>query len=449
MLTVSETTYDVVIIGAGLFGMATAYYIKKSDENLKVLIVDKEASAGAGNTAQSAAMYRDTFSSQVNLMLSSTSINFFKHVQNDLGVDLSLKEITYLWLMDREQFESNKNAVEIMLDNKIRIEILDKEDIKQKLPELVTDFDGNEEAQLLGLKNIDFGVLGYNCGELDADKITRDFYETEFKKLGGKTLYSTHITNLILEPQGEKLGIPGEPVGWQKKKIGRIRGSKGETINSQTFIIATGAWANELLLPIGVDSQVMPLKKYIFRVQHNRLSQFLNNKCFNKEETTPFLIFPVHGIHVKPVKYNNSIWIGGGSVIGKPYIITDPNKMENNNPLDDKEANPRDYEFDRYLILSEYMPFLKDIPLTNSWAGFYAMNTIDKNPVVFKPDGIEGLLVVTAGSGSGIMKADAIGRIAEALYNNREFADLYGGKAFKVSKLGLKERDVDKEYFVI
>ncbi len=446
----SEIKYDVVVIGAGLFGMATAYHIKRNNENLRVLIVDKAASAGAGNTAQSAAMYRDTFSSKVNLLLSSTTRDFFKHVQNDLGVDLSLQDITYLWLMDQQQFEINKPAIEIMLENKIRIEILEKDDIKHKIPELVTDFENNAEAQMLGLRNIDFGILGYDCGELDADKITRDFYENEFEKMGGETLYSTHITELVLEPEEEKLGIPGEPVGWQKKKIGSAKTVEGKTITAETFIVATGAWSNELLLPLGINSQVMPLKKYIFRVQHDRLSGFLDNEFFNSEQTTPFFIFPVYGIHVKPVKYNNSIWIGGGSVVGKPFIITNPNTNKDQpNPLDDTEANPIYYEFDRYLILSEYLPILKDLPLTNSWAGFYAMNTIDKNPVVFKPDGIKGLQVVTAGSGSGIMKSDAIGRIAAALYQNKEFAELYGGISFKVSKLGVKNRDVDKEYFVI
>ncbi|MCG3221717.1 MAG: FAD-binding oxidoreductase, partial [Candidatus Heimdallarchaeota archaeon] len=64
-------------------------------------------------------------------------------------------------------------------------------------------------------------------------------------------------------------------------------------------------------------------------------------------------------------------------------------------------------------------------------------------------DGIKGLMAVTSGSGSGIMKADAVGRIAEALYRDQEYAELFGGTKFKVSRLGLKERNVDKEYFVI
>ena len=446
----TETKHDVVIIGAGIFGLATAYHILRNNNDLKVLVIDKAASAGSGNTAQSAAMYRDTFSSEVNLVLSSTTRDFYKYVQTELGVNLSLKDIAYLWLMDRTQFERNKNAVEIMLENKVRIEILDKDEIKQKIPGLVTDFEGNESAELLGLKNIDYGILGYDCGELDADKITRDFYENEFKKLGGETLYSTRIKKLALEPIGEKLGIPGEPVGWQKKKIGSIVTQEGERITSEIFILATGPWANELLLPIGIDSHSLPLKKSLFRVQTPRLASLLDNKNFNEEETIPFTIFPIHGIYVKPVKYNNSIWIGGGSTVGHPYVISLSDSFETEeNPLDDTQADPRVYEYDQYLILSEYLPILRNQPLTNQWAGFYAMNTIDKNPVVFKPNGIKSLIVVTSGSGSGIMKADAVGRIAEALYRGEENAELFGGKKFRVSRLGLELRDVDKEDFVI
>ena len=47
------------------------------------------------------------------------------------------------------------------------------------------------------------------------------------------------------------------------------------------------------------------------------------------------------------------------------------------------------------------------------------------------------------------MKADAIGRIATGLYEDKEHVELYGGIKFTVSRLGVTERDVDKEIFVI
>ena len=59
------------------------------------------------------------------------------------------------------------------------------------------------------------------------------------------------------------------------------------------------------------------------------------------------------------------------------------------------------------------------------------------------------LIVVGGASGSGIMKADAIGRIAATLYSNEVYALLYGDRQFRVSDLSLKNRCVELEKLVI
>jgi glycine/D-amino acid oxidase-like deaminating enzyme len=59
------------------------------------------------------------------------------------------------------------------------------------------------------------------------------------------------------------------------------------------------------------------------------------------------------------------------------------------------------------------------------------------------------LVVVSGDSGSGIMKCDAVGRIATALYWGEEYAILYPNVPFRVSKLGVETRDVTFERFVI
>ena len=58
-------------------------------------------------------------------------------------------------------------------------------------------------------------------------------------------------------------------------------------------------------------------------------------------------------------------------------------------------------------------------------------------------------MVVGGASGSGILKGDAIGRIATSLCNSEEYVLLYGDKKFKVSDLGLKNRNVEPEKLVI
>ncbi len=81
-----------------------------------------------------------------------------------------------------------------------------------------------------------------------------------------------------------------------------------------------------------------------------------------------------------------------------------------------------------------------------AFAGLYEVNTMDGHPVIFEEN---DLMVVGGASGSGITKADAIGRIAEALYSGEEYAHFYGDEKFKVSDLGLKRRYVEPEKLIL
>jgi glycine/D-amino acid oxidase-like deaminating enzyme len=96
--------------------------------------------------------------------------------------------------------------------------------------------------------------------------------------------------------------------------------------------------------------------------------------------------------------------------------------------------------------MSKYFPQFTDCQPFSAFAGLYEINSIDGQPLIFEES---GLMVVGGASGSGILKADAVGRIAAALYDDEEYALLYGDRKFKVSDLGLKYRNVEPEKLVI
>ena len=79
------TDYDVLVVGAGILGLSTAYHIKLANPALKVLVVDKNMAAGLGSTVNSAAAFRCFFSSSSNLALADSSVEFYKHLQQDLA----------------------------------------------------------------------------------------------------------------------------------------------------------------------------------------------------------------------------------------------------------------------------------------------------------------------------------------------------------------------------
>jgi sarcosine oxidase subunit beta len=102
---VSEETFDVIIVGAGALGVATAYHMQKNNPEKKILLVDKTLAAGQANTAMSAAAVRNMFASSTNQILTDTSIKYFEYVQNELGHDLFFEKTGYLWLLSESQFK--------------------------------------------------------------------------------------------------------------------------------------------------------------------------------------------------------------------------------------------------------------------------------------------------------------------------------------------------------
>ena len=101
----SMSTYDAVIVGAGIFGLSTAYHIKRLKPHDKILVVDQLSAAGQGNTAKSAAMFRCVFYSRTNLTLVDTSVEFYRYVYETLKVDLKLKWTGYLWLFSEHEYK--------------------------------------------------------------------------------------------------------------------------------------------------------------------------------------------------------------------------------------------------------------------------------------------------------------------------------------------------------
>ena len=52
----------------------------------------------------------------------------------------------------------------------------------------------DEESRIMGLVDIDLGLMIPTAGSMDSDSITR-FFESEFIRLGGKVQYNTLVDN--------------------------------------------------------------------------------------------------------------------------------------------------------------------------------------------------------------------------------------------------------------
>ncbi len=425
--------YDVVVVGAGIVGMSTAYHIKNKNPKLNVLVIDKLGAAGQGSTAKSAAAFRCLFYSRTNFGLADSSVEFYRHVQDDLGFDLKLRWVGYLWLFDENGYKKMFPVLRDLSGKGFQCAEYDENELAKKL-DMRTNFAGDEEAQLMGLGNVHKGILIPKAGLIDVDSLVK-FYESEFLKLGGRIQYSIEVTEVVVEPH-QPLGIVGEPYFWQDATVVGVKTAKG-LVRAKKTIIATGAWISQLLDPVGIECFIKAKKRQVFSVKAKTeaLKKLLFTKDFTKEGCLPFTILPKPSAYIRPAPEEDALWLSYADEFPRAFKIED-------NP----EPEENFYRYGIYQVLVKYFPQFIDCQPFSAFAGLYEVNTIDGQPLVFEKN---GLMVVGGASGSGIMKADAIGRIAEALYNGEEYALLYGDRKFKVSDLGLKNRNIEPEKLVI
>jgi len=425
--------YDAVIVGAGIVGLATAYHIKRERPNDRILIVDKMNAAGQGNTAKSAAMFRCFFYSPTNLTLVNTTVEFFKHVQNQPGADLKLKWTGYLWLFSKERFKVIEPILRSMGESGLEYEIYEADRLADCLS-MKTKVMENEEAQTMGLTDVEKGVFVPKAGAINIDLLVQ-FYEEEIKKMGGEIRYNTKVSRILVEPE-ESLGMPGEPFFWQDSKAAGIETNRG-TFKAKKTIVAAGVWSNSLLRGVGVFAPMEPIKRQLFSVKASTqsLKQLLNAKGFSEENCVPFTILPEPSVYLKPALEENAFWLAYGDHFPRAF------KRE-----DDPQPEENYYRYGIYQVITKYFPQFSGTQLYGSWAGQYALNPLDGQPVIFEEN---NLLVVGSCSGSGNMKCDAIGRIAAALYQDEDYAMLYGKKEFKVDDLSMKRRNVKPEKLII
>jgi glycine/D-amino acid oxidase-like deaminating enzyme len=365
--------------------------------------------------------------------LADSSVEFYKHVQNDLGIDLKLRWAGYLWLFDEDGYRKMLPVLKDLASKGFQYVEYDESELAKKL-EMRTNFAEDEEAQLMGLGNVHKGILIPKAGFIDVDFLVK-FYESEFLRMGGKVQYNTEVKEIVVEPR-QPLGMPGEPYFWQDAIVVGVKTTKG-LIKAKKTIIAAGAWTSQLLDPIGIDCFIKAKKRQIFSVKASTeaLKKLLFTKEFTNAGCLPFTIFPKPSAYIRPAPEEDAFWLAYADEFPRAFKIED-------NP----EPEENFYSYGLYQVLVKYFPQFTGCQPFSAFAGLYEINSIDGQPLIFEEN---GLIVVGGASGSGIMKADAIGRIAEALYRGEEYTLLYGDRKFKVSDLGLKKRNVEPEKLVI
>lgn len=131
--------YDVVIIGAGGHGLATAYYLAKY-QGVKSVAVLEKGYLGGGNTGRNTQVSRSNYFYPQSGAFYDHSLKLFENLAQELNFNVMLSQRGILSVCnsrhEMEMYRRWSNAIQM---NGVDSELLSREDIKKRVPYINLD----------------------------------------------------------------------------------------------------------------------------------------------------------------------------------------------------------------------------------------------------------------------------------------------------------------------
>src|SRR5437773_12534860 len=109
-----RSSYDVVIVGAGVHGLATAYYLGKEHGVRKVALLDKSY-LGAGARGRNTAILRSNYRTPEGIPFYDASLRLYERMSRELGWNVLFSQFGRLTFVHSD---SSVAVLRVRADNK-------------------------------------------------------------------------------------------------------------------------------------------------------------------------------------------------------------------------------------------------------------------------------------------------------------------------------------------
>ena len=96
-----KNTADVVIIGGGIIGVSTAYYLAK--EGMENIVLIEKGTICGGSTGRCGAGIRAQWGTEMNCRLGIAALDIFEQLDDELGMSVGLNQGGYLLVAYNEE----------------------------------------------------------------------------------------------------------------------------------------------------------------------------------------------------------------------------------------------------------------------------------------------------------------------------------------------------------
>lgn len=352
---IQNTTYDVIIAGAGSIGTPAAFYLAKA--GLKVLVIEAMYSPGQASNKHAIGGVRATHSEPSKIYLCTKSIETFSTWQEVYGDEIDWRSGGYSFVAYEQGVASAlKSLLQVQQNLGLNIDWLEKKDLLEIAPHL------NSE-DLLG------GTFSPEDGSASPLKSVFAFWQRAIIE-GADFHFNEKVINIIVK----------------NNRVEEVITDKAR-YSCRLFINAAGGWARQISNLLGVDIPVKPD----------------SHEAGITEPVQAMFDAMIVDIRERPGSSNFYFYQHPtGKII---FCLTPEPQIWGNLTQNTSTFLPMACK-----RLVEIMPVLGNIRVRRTWRGTYPM-TPDGNPLIGPINGVDGYIITAGTCGQGFMLGPGIGQL--------------------------------------
>ena len=221
-------SYDVVVIGAGIHGLATAYYLAKNHGITKVAVLDK-GYVGGGGSGRNTAIVRSNYLTPEGVAFYDRSLELYQTMSSDLNINVMFSKRGHLTLAHSDSALRTMHwRAEVNKLNGVDSEVIDPPEISKIVPSLDTSSDPRYPI---------LGALYHPPGGTVRHDTVNWGYARAADALGVEIHQQTEVTDIFV------VGGEGPHNKGNGGVVQGVRTSKGD-ISAPVVINCTAGWSS-------------------------------------------------------------------------------------------------------------------------------------------------------------------------------------------------------------
>lgn len=234
-------SYDAVIIGAGVHGLATAYYLAKNHDITNVAVLDK-GYVGGGASGRNTAIIRSNYLTPEGVAFYDRSLTLYNQMSSELNINVMFSKRGHLTLAHSDTALRTMNwRAEVNKLNGVDSSVIGPNEVKKLVPSLDTS---------LAARHPILGALHHPPGGTVRHDAVNWGYARAASAMGVQIHQQTEVTDVFVT------GGDGPHNKGSGGVVGGVRTTRGD-ISSPVVVNCTAGWSSLISDMAGVRLPVV------------------------------------------------------------------------------------------------------------------------------------------------------------------------------------------------